>query len=274
LRRRLQGIFNRNFKQGMEMNKLKAITAGVLLALGATGAEASISDGQYPNVGELFVSIFDPSANGGLGRTYFRDLDVSLTDVLNAGSNWAFSVNLGADANYAGFAGKADLQYNIAAVYTLDEGGANIDQWGILATGSSFNGGFGNVLSTITNIQGYISKLNTALGDNVSGVVDNGLPQSWDDGNWGPLMGAAPSVFASTAGGVDLATLFFHVTNNTGDDSDGIVNQIAGRWLLSSNGTLEFGPAGSSPVPVPAAIYLLGSALAGLTLVSRRGQKA
>jgi hypothetical protein len=258
----------------MEMNKLKAITAGVMLALGATGAEASISDGQYPNVGELFVSIFDPSANGGLGRTYFRDLDVSLTDVLNAGSNWTFSVNLTADANYAGFAGQTDLQYNIAAVYTLDEGFANIDQWGFLATGSSFNGGFGNVLGTNSIIQNYISKLNTALGDNVSGVVDNGLPQSWDDGNWGPLMAGAPSVFASTAGGVDLATLFFHVTNNTGDDSDGIVNQIAGRWLLSSNGTLEFGPAGSSPVPVPAAIYLLGSALAGLTLVSRRGQKA
>lgn len=259
----------------MEMTKLKAITAGVILALGATGAEAAIEAGVYPIVPDLFVSIFDPSANDGLGRTYFRDLNVDYLEVVNGNPNWTFSVDLASDPNYAGFAGQTDLQYNIASYYALDNDElSNLDKWGFLATGTEFNGGFVNIGASYTNIQNYVSVLNDVIGpDGISGVVDNGVPQSWDDGNWGPLMGAAAGVMASTAGGVDLPTLFFWVTNNDGDNSDGIVNQISGRWLLSSNGTLSFGQD-TAPVPVPAAIYLLGSALAGLTVVGRRNQKA
>jgi hypothetical protein len=77
-------------------------------------------------------------------------------------------------------------------------------------------------------------------------------------------------------GSLDEALAFYHVTNTGalfGGATDPVqVTRQEGLWTLAANGELRYEVG--AVVPVPAAVWLLGSAMIGLVGVSRRRQQA
>jgi hypothetical protein len=79
-------------------------------------------------------------------------------------------------------------------------------------------------------------------------------------------------------GAADLAPLsssavtLFGLTGNAGTGQ--VQSYILGSASLGTNGTLTFTGNSTSPVPLPAAVWLFGSGLMGLVGVSRRRKAA
>lgn len=243
--------------------KFKALAAGVLMAM-AGGANASmINGGDTGNGGDLFISIFDTVTQ----NTYFLNTHQNFLNVKTPG--FFYSVDLSKDANFSGFAGHA-LQYNMAAANSLNVAGTNIADWGFIAsahTATDLANDFGSVDGTRQNITSYEGALNGKLLTADSAMVPNGSMQSWNDPTWGSSFGAAPGAMAPLVFGVGETGHLFFVTN---DGLNG--STIQGEaFSLNAAGVLTIGTAPTSAVPVPAAVWLLGSALMGLVTIGRRG---
>jgi hypothetical protein len=82
-------------------------------------------------------------------------------------------------------------------------------------------------------------------------------------GLWG-----APDLAALGSSAVTL----FGLTGNAGTGQ--VQSYILGSASLAANGTLTFKGNSTSPVPLPAAVWLFGSGLMGLVGVSRRRKAA
>jgi hypothetical protein len=78
--------------------------------------------------------------------------------------------------------------------------------------------------------------------------------------------------FGFNAGaGVSTALNFFQLTSGAGNNSAIGISQYAGTWTINlAAGTLTYSVAGGAPVPLPAALWLLMSGLAGIGVVGRR----
>ena len=269
------------------MMKVKNLVFVAVAAVSvASGAHAAIDLGTTGN-GELFLAAWDPVAK----VSYTRDLGYNMDDFLPANvsslAQQGTTLNSATDANWANFISRvnpAEVRWNIGA---LD------------STGSGLNGE--RYLTTVTLGQ---ESLVPALrnGAVTSWDLADGLPQSVnafgthltqadgsavnisDDGtayagllsSWAHNWGTKSNFSTDAAPGESLA--FFYITpsntrsvsfaSNTqyGYDQAGVFK--AASWTLDANGGLSFKvpPA----VPVPAAVWLLGSALVGLVGVVRR----
>jgi hypothetical protein len=264
----------------MKINtSLKAIAAAVALA--AAGSANAAIDGSadgFNNVGgtELVLTIF----NAGLNKSESFDLF--------DGSN-----TLG----WNDFSGTGSYSFDASASTLLSVAGTT---WNIMAFDSDTNG-------TTTDASTYGTKVMTTV-NNAAGTTDNTyLAQSASKGqtyvdalnNQAGHIGAADGSDSSTGGasywGLDMNGAFMPgfggTTAAVGSSMSfllaeetftsvlevvpGVVyspqgagvalNTYAGKWTLDGIGNLTY-----SAVPVPAAVWLLGSALIGLVGVSRR----
>lgn len=278
------------------MKHLKAMTAALALMV-AGSANAAIINGQTntvsdPKNGELFVSIVDANAN----LSYHMDLGVRFLDFI-ANPNIG-TIDLSTDANFQTFlangANPANFKFNVAAANN-SWNTTDVNQFGQSGVIISSNSGqaavegsllaFNNIAANTQKIGIYADELNAASGAplaldesnggaNLSAISTNpnapvgSFPTLGyhGKGNWGSNMGNG--VTFNTEGVVDsaLAIYFSHVS--TTDFNSGIADFLT-DVTLSSNGQLAFG--GSVPqVPVPAAVWLMGSGLVGLFSVGRR----
>lgn len=274
------------------MNKLKTLVAGVALAFSAGGANAALLDGGIGlnlGDGELFVSV----NNYTKGVTYHRDLGVTVSDFLSsAGDTQSFYSLFTGDANWTGFLGSIGagdvVRFNVAGNRNQagDKAGVNDT---ILLTSNEANpeiaaGSYQDVQQTFKN---HVNGMNVDYGEPVAPTVAEGLVNKsafgddvaldgfhTEDG-WGGQVTGAP--FNSEAlFGVDLAMWAFSV-NQTGSGRTAVFTPIsellAGLWNLSAQG-LSYNVETTAPVPVPAAAWLMGSALLGLVGVGARRNRA
>jgi hypothetical protein len=141
---------------------------------------------------------------------------------------------------------------------------------------ASFQGAVGLLTSgqqsTATQTAGANPAQTLATTDNGYGVVTD-LGTQW---------GGTFTNSAGTAGGG--AVDFYEFTNNgttgTGTSGNKVANAVqyqnangAATWTLSATGDLVYavpGGSGGAPVPLPAAVWLLGSGLLGLAGIGRR----
>jgi len=284
--------------------KVKALA--IALALAATGgtAEAAIANGStLGSPSNLILSLVDNTTN----ISYFKDLGINYATLVNAApGSINLNINLAADPAFGSalFSSGDSLTYNLTAVYSLDSTD-NINQgktgfaaavfndpstppsaWGLV---TSVNTGLGSA-SSLLNTDGQV--LGAATGTDVGAGFATGYL-----GSVGGLLGEASSVNAAPSGTPPVSvfsTLYGPGTQASGGTAALVFGNgtVGGElWYLTNPtlgtvgeltqlGTVNLSGAGlltitaAAPVPVPAAVWLFGSALAGLIGFGRRGQKA
>lgn len=282
----------------MNKFKLKAIAVAISL-VAAGGANAGINggspvQGQGIGMGELYFSVFDAVNQ----ISYTRDLGVT-TDQFLAGQNGTY--NFAADSRLTGFINTANAS-NSTLVWNL-MGGMNSEfsdpaefpRWGLYFTSNAGEAAVANVsyeqagvaISTSSIYAAGANGAATAAGIGTGSNVwseNNSSTSTGGDGYYAGQYGGnniGMSIVVSDENFIGQSMDFYHVgiaLDANGDplfNSDGNVYgdlDKYGKWTLASNGDLSYstGAVVPPPVPLPPAVLLLGSALAGLVGIARR----
>jgi hypothetical protein len=284
--------------------KVKAIVAGLALALGATSAQAQIV--QSPNLGvsppsELMLSVYDGT------RTFVADLGSSFEDIRTMSSGlltWDLGGLYGSNFSLVNLA-SSTLKYNVVA-YSRQGATTNTANFGFMTTTNQtdvseadpnptdgvFTGldalASAKFLSTLNGGSGPIAWTNNRFGAlngaagadasnpaiNSSYTTTNAADALWHAGsNWGNNIGGKIAGLDNEGTvGSDLAFWFFGAKLGTASTSDADAMKLFGNFHLASNGVLTYGSAPAT-VPVPGAVWLLGSALLGFIGLGSRKNK-
>jgi hypothetical protein len=273
---------------------MKRVLAAAAVALAATApAYAGLGTGQAGETqGELFLSVWDQGTESTPGKSYVLDLGITMQDFLANGSilnSIGGDGSIEADANLTNFLTTATgpVVWTIGGISNLTTGANIYNDYGVAFSTAgtpdvSGNGnipqGFVGIGNAIQNGSNYANAVNLSggnplnLAENTSYVITNTASDGYhgssvtfngSTGDWGGFF----ALDVDTA--IGSAAQFYYVSLLDGSEGYTSDVQSFGLFSLANNGTLSY-----SAVPVPAAVWLLGSALAGLFGVARRRQLA
>jgi hypothetical protein len=242
--------------------------------------------------GELTLFVRDSVTQVVYARGLGQTLNDILTEAVSGGAyagptDIAYAIpTIGPDANMTAFLAGAAGHELTWGIQTGDTVGSNIAQTprrlafttgaDIVATSSIPSNA--TLIPTINSVNTFFNSLNGNLpdtaGSSVFGASD--LGGMW--GNAGTAGGGATSLAGvSNFGLIGDALNFYLVTSSgtTATGGGGLVGRVfqALDIRLASDGTLS-AVGGTAPVPLPAALWLLGSGLIGLTGIGRRRSAA
>ena len=243
--------------------KLKLIAAASCLALSSI-ANAAINPGSdYAQSGELILSVWDDSTT----TSYTLDLGVVTREF---DGNATYVYDLSVDQNWIEFSGGAEsMTWDVAG---SDRDSAVPSTNGVLTTAkiggeASVTAVGYNMFNTMqTKVEQYIQLLDGIVYDytaNESYFISGG-GYAGSTGTWGAFAGNFNFTTATYGDSLEFWTL---TTTGNSRRKQGEYQQHAGLWTLADNKLIY---TAAAPVPVPAAVWLFGSALAGLVGVSRR----
>lgn len=246
-------------------NFTKSLVAATL-ALGSVSANAAI-DNSKSFSSEAFLSVYDAASKG----TFTLDLGVSVADLVANIDNASYllTYDLSTYSDWNNF--KAAAGSLSGAVYSVTAGGVDgsFNPY-VLATGSTpfiagqdytaVNRGVNKINEQALNINADANDNENLSANNTTFVVDldghigqHGAANSL----WNSSMGHNPN----TAYGDDV---FFQLTKMDALFAASESSTFAATWELKGD-QLEL-----SAVPVPAAVWLFGSALLGMAGIRRR----
>jgi len=253
-------------------NFTKTLVAATL-ALGSVSANASILTSTTDMSGEAWLSVYDSTST----QTFTLDLGVagvtagSLYDQ-RAAAGSLVNVDLTQFADWNTFLSTANLattQYLVAA------NGVSDFTPKIMVTGSNatkFDGlSFATMGAIATGINDHVLNVNAdsanfgvpSANDTTLVVDGDGHIGQHNEGATSNLLwgGAAYNPNADYGSAIDFQLATIDLATFSGTQS-----QFSGQWELSGNSLT----LGVSAVPVPAAVWMFGSALLGLAGVSRK----
>ena len=269
--------------------KLKLKTLFVAIAMTVTGvAQAAIftdgyqggaGAGQGTGAGELILTVYDP------GRAQSLVLDLNLTAnqfrFSNASLANTFNVTDSLLKSFiAGSSNQSAMRWNIGGISNMGPGpdlgllstngnaGAFIDPTQRPATGSAILTGMGNYEFYANNN----NALFTAANPN-SAISSATANSGYFSGVWGPSIGGALRYDNTITGftGTQLMSFIYADAADTINNAPFATAFANGQWKVDATlGKVSYVAA----VPVPAAVWLLGSGLMGLIGISRRRKQA
>lgn len=250
--------------------KLKLLVAAVALAASAQASASILATNDASGTNEAFLSAWDSVTN----TSYTQDLGISFNELYNNMSNTSYSITQGVDAavwtHAFGSANLSDIQWNVAVGNAYNSAFSNaFTNYGVMGTSlvpTSFANGLNGAIDKVRQEAVAVNTVgdgqaNTSANIAVYGDASGGYAGT---GYWGYNYG---NTFPgnNTAGlGVDLN--FYHYGNDANYAEN--VTQAVGTWSFDGN-TIHYGAAVST-VPVPAAIWLMGSGLIGMVGIARR----
>lgn len=276
------------------MTKLKLVFLASVSALGIAAAgsasaainpdDASHAGGDGTGNGELFLSVVD--RGGATERSYVLDLGITANQLLSNDASLVNNLSFTADANLLDILGNQSgtIAWNIAAVHNINQEldpPSNYDNMGYLSTAplaptpSNVPTGFAGISGALSKLSSYINSVNGTSTDyaaNISQIFSSTANAFYDGTLWGDMW----NLSHSTEGGLDSSLGFYFVAMDFDESASdptaqSRVQTLLGQWTLDSAGTLSYvADVGAPQVPVPAAVWLLGSALVGMAGIGRR----
>ncbi len=255
--------------------KLKLLAAAIAMSAVSHSTFAAIADPDFGQ-GEAFFSIWDPVTL----NSYVQDLGVNF-DTLRANlTNSTYSLNYSINASVYGSAfassNPADLIWNVSVGERIDPNFANIENYGIIGTNKNFFKLNSAALNQAIEAHGQMATAQrTAIGgaaldgtiaDNFAywGTVDNG-GYAGECRTWCFNWQGSP---VNNTAAIGESMSFWYEQANAFVKDDNFVTEAAGDWSFDGQNIVYAAPV--SQVPVPAAIWLMGSGLVGLVGIARR----
>lgn len=267
---------------------LKSIAAASLLLVGTAAMAQTVppqpAPGPVPSSqtenGGVIVSIWDSVR----GVSLVQYLGLRLNDILPTGTNMqtpGFTLNFGTIGEYGSVFGSSDAANIVYHVTASDSVGGAVSGRRTATTaalGQPFTISGARSRDVAAAIQTYIDDRiinpNSCNGANPCIATSPSDFQYAGLDSFGAFLNLQMPVNASAA--VDTALGFYFITSPTTTQQPGVVSAYQAStgfssWLLSSSGVLTYSVP---PIPLPAAVWLLLSGLAGLVTVGRRRNAA
>jgi hypothetical protein len=276
-----------------------ALSASLLISAGNVQAAVTLPDGTgngVPGPGELvFVALNNDNLN-----TFVADLGLSFSDLVGSGltnKTWNFGSDAAFSAAYSAFGqSTTGLTFVIASGYTRVAAGNNpsapaVNPWGVVAASSSATPNWVPSLNNLNNASGsdvpqvVLNSVNPfiAAGGKSANVTPDPVNGSLYDrnlvGNYGgPTFGALDpnaSWILNTDPTTGTATgdLLWLTQTGLTNQTPGSIKDLGALSFNATTGLLSL-TVTPSAVPVPPALWLLGSALLGFAGIARRDDKA
>jgi len=272
----------------MEIHAMKKTLLALAVSMAAlsSGAHAAWDNGVTSDLvtgnGELILSVWDAVTQ----NSYTQDLGITYEQIKSGAGFGTIALNSSALSVFSSTANLSSLQWSVLAASNAQYSGANFDA-------ALTKAGF---ITTIAPGQGQLDISNGIALQQMGNVWGSATLYS-DDLGFGSTNPAQNPVKTVTAGGVGYAngdnwenflelSLGKDLSGGNGEtsslwlqtfvDNDGTQNlqKLLGNVTLNisstSAGSLTIAPA----VPVPAAFWLMGSALAGLGSIARKRRQA
>jgi hypothetical protein len=263
---------------------IKAAVGAVLLSAGAIPAFAQTipTSGPTPEpglgAGGLIVYVWDATTNTSLAEWLGGDSTTFGTPAATvAGTNLNYGI-LGGSTTFnslfsASEVAAGDVQYIVTAVNAVSSGTPTAD----------FTAVAGTPLTTTRNsaLVTFGQNINTGISsvmdgpsacNNLNPCTATSTTAATYAGAYLALTKIGNMVIDGTAGGAALN--FYQVVSPGGNNILAPTQFAAGAntatWTLSATGDLVYNVAGAAPVPLPPALWLLGSGLLGLAGIARR----
>ena len=252
--------------------KMKALAA--VVALAAAGSANATIDPTSTDNGELFFSIRD---NVNL-TSYVLDLNVHLND-WNQNHDYSFA----ADSLMSSYLSTGSGNYSWAVMGGDSIGAATAGGLRYLSTAAP---GMATTWGTEKNLglvgysgvdTSYLVGVNQMLTGGTGGfTADSATFANGDGGYFDPNHDTWDNNSPMSAASAGLGgTQSFYFATNSGSTTAFLtknnpitVTEQAGTWTLAANGDLNY-----VATPIPAAVWLLGSAMVGLVGVARRREE-
>ena len=245
---------------------LGRLGAALVALASAVSAQAAISVGTDSSTNEYFFVAYDTTNS----TTFIQDLGISIQDNPNGptgsasvdslfGTTFADTSNVvwavvGATSGPTGF-----------SIYSTGPDGTDLTGFGGPGTAANLNNTLGGI-NNLTDL--HNADTNFAANDATVRTQGNGsVPQQWT----GSVDAGSSSLVSFGEIGATLG--FFQIGSTLPPAADFAPNILNSFATISFDGsTISFGS--TAVIPLPAGVWLLGSALCGLVGVARRRRQA